>query len=58
MELQSYMGLRVHVELTNKFYYTGLVISADEDSLTIRDKFNKLVSIKISSIFSIKEISQ
>ena len=55
MDLSIYIGKRVHIILGNQFTYIGLVISADSDSLTIRDKNNSLVQLKESSIDLIKE---
>lgn len=56
MELRSYINSYVHVELNNGFYYTGKVISADDDFLEILDKFGKKVSVAKSSIMSLKEV--
>jgi ribosome maturation factor RimP len=56
MDLVSYQGLKVHVVLIDKFFYIGKVLEADEDSLTLLDKNNRRVSVKKSSIASIKEV--
>lgn len=59
MNLVIYLGKRVHVVLLDKnYYYIGQVIGADSDSLTIRDKLGKLVSISKLNIASIKEVQQ
>jgi len=57
MDLLSYVGKRVKVELTNNFLYEGSVLNADSDSLTIRDKFGKIVSFSLKSILFIREVS-
>lgn len=57
MKLLSYIGKYVHVTLTlNGFYYKGLVLSADEDSLTLKDKVGKVVTLRVNSIETIREV--
>ena len=57
MDLVSYLGCKVYITLnTNSFYYTGLVVEADEDSITIKDKTNRLVSLSKNSIATIREV--
>ncbi len=56
MNLISYLDRRVHVVLTNDFYYVGLVLDADESSLTLKDKNGNLVSLKKEVITSIVEV--
>ncbi len=51
-----YLEKKVKIDLTNGFFYEGIVIGYDEDSLTIRDRNNKIVSIKITSISFIREV--
>ena len=57
MELINYVGLKVKIILNNNYYYIGEVLSADENSLDIRDIKNKLVSVSKNSILSIQEVS-
>ena len=56
MELKEYVNKKVKVELTNGYYYEGLVLSSGEDYIKIRDKFDKLVLIRINFIGSIVEV--
>jgi len=56
MDLVSYLGCRVFITLTNGFYYEGIVLEADETSLTLRDKTGKRVSLTKDSISTIREV--
>ncbi len=58
MNLVTYLNLRVHIVLTNEFYYIGKVIEADEHSLTIIDKRGLKVTLKKEIIASIVELGQ
>jgi hypothetical protein len=58
MDLTNYTGLKVKIILNNKYYYVGKVISADIDSLDLRDFKGQLVSIKKTAIESIQEVAQ
>ncbi len=53
-----YLEKRVKVDLTNGFFYEGIVIGYDSDSLTLRDRNNKIVSISINSISFIREVGE
>lgn len=57
MDLINYIGLRVKIILNNNYYYVGEVLSADEDSLDMRDMKGKLVSVSKNSILTIQEVS-
>jgi len=57
MELINYIGLKVKIILNNNYYYVGEVLSADENSLDLRDIKNKLVSVSKNSILSIQEVA-
>ena len=57
MELIIYLGKRVYLTISNGYYYTGLVCSADEDSLTILDKNQKRVTLRKDQIETIREVS-
>ncbi len=57
MDLSSYLNKRVQIILSNGYTYIGLVIEADQNSLTIIDKNNSKVSLKEVSIDLIKEVS-
>ena len=56
MDLLNYIGKRVKIELKNNFLYEGDVLTADEDSLTIKDKFGKIVCFSLDSILFIREV--
>ena len=45
MELKKYISKKVKVDLKNGFYYEGFVQSADDNSISIKDKFGKDVDI-------------
>lgn len=56
MDLSKYgAGSKVRVDLTNGFYYRGLVISSRRDSITIIDKKGKLVTLSEDSILFLRE---
>lgn len=57
MDLISYIGFKVKIVLVNNYYYVGFVISADENSLDLRDVKGQLVSLKKESILTIQEVS-
>lgn len=56
MELSMYVGLVVRIDLTNGFYYEGVVKSVDDNSLMLLDKHGKLVTISEKSISFIREV--
>jgi hypothetical protein len=58
MDLVNYLGLKVHITLVNEYYYSGVVIEADELSLTLIDKRGKKVSLSKNSIATIRELSK
>jgi len=51
-----YVGKRVKVDLLNGFFYEGFVLSSDDNSIELKDKNGKLVSIKEKTISFIREI--
>ena len=56
MDLSKYIGKRVRVDLTNSFFYEGVVLNADDSSLELRDRNNHLVTLSINSILYIREV--
>jgi len=56
MELEKYVNKRVKVDLSNGFYYEGVVLSCDDNSICIKDKFGKTVDISSNIIIFIKEV--
>jgi small nuclear ribonucleoprotein (snRNP)-like protein len=57
MELSKYVGKKIRVDLSNGYYYEGVVKSADDNSITILDRNNKVVEIKESIIAFIREVA-
>lgn len=56
MDLTIWLNKYVEIDLSNStFYYKGLVLNADSNSITIRDLKGKIVQLKEMSIASIKE---
>jgi RNase P/RNase MRP subunit p29 len=58
MNLINYTGLRVKIILTNNYYYVGDVISADENTLDLRDIKGNLVSVSKIAIQTIQEVKK
>jgi len=58
MELKEYVNKRVKVELVNGYYYEGLVLSSGEDYIKLRDKYDKLVFIRLDSVISIVGVGE
>ena len=58
MDVSKYLEKYVKVDLTNGFYYEGLVIGIDSNSISIKDKTDKFVDISIDSISFIREIEE
>ncbi len=56
MDFSTYLNKQVQIVLNKGFTYVGLVISFDENSVTIIDKTNSKVCLKESSIEFIKEV--
>jgi len=56
MDLVSYLHSKVYITLSNGFYYEGIVLSADEGSLTLKDKTGRRVSLTKDSISTIREV--
>ena len=58
MELSKYVGKRIRIDLTNGYFYEGICKSADDNSLTILDRNNKVVEIKEIAISFIREVGE
>lgn len=56
MDLVIYLDKKVHITLENGYYYYGKVLDADENSLTLRDKTGKIVSLRKEIIVTIREV--
>ena len=57
MEVSEYINKKVKVDLNNGQYFSGLVLSAGEDYIKIRDKNDSLVFINLQNVISIREVS-
>jgi RNase P/RNase MRP subunit p29 len=57
MDLVSYVGLKVKILLRNNYYYVGVVINADKDSLDLKDIKGQNVSLSKDTILTIQEVS-
>jgi small nuclear ribonucleoprotein (snRNP)-like protein len=55
MNLSKYISCIVRIDLLNGHYYQGKVISVDNDSLALVDKFGKNVTIRNETISYIRE---
>lgn len=58
MELSKYVGKKIRVDLTNDYFYEGVCKSADDNSLTLLDRNNKVVEIKEIAISFIREVGE
>ena len=58
MEVNEYLNKKVKVGLINGYYYEGLVLSAGEDYIKLRDKFDKLVFVNLKNVISIVEVGE
>ena len=58
MDLVKYVGLKVKILLSNEYYYVGVVLSADENSLDLKDIKGNLVSLSRDSILTIQEVRE
>jgi hypothetical protein len=56
--MDEYIGKEVKIDLDNKMYYRGKVLSAGIDYISIRDINDKLVYINLKNVISIKEVSK
>ncbi len=56
MDLFTYLDKKVYINLVNGFYYTGLVVDATENDITIIDKLGKHVSLSRDAILSMREL--
>lgn len=54
--MDEYKGKEVKIDLDNKMYYRGIVLSTGTDYISIRDINGKLVYINLKNVVSIKEV--
>ena len=57
-DINTLIGKHIIVILSNQMRYTGKVISSDDTSISIVDKFDKSVYIVVSQVCSIEEEMQ
>lgn len=57
MNLTNYINKNIQAVMTNGFTYVGLVIDADEDSITLIDKTGSKVCLRERAINFLKEVS-
>lgn len=53
--LKNYVNSKVKIILSNQMHYNGLVLSAGEEYIKIRDLYDKEVIISIKHICSIQK---
>ena len=63
MDLSVWIKKQVKIDIYKKyddsnFYFKGVVLSVDEDFLTLQDFRARLVTLSIKDIKSIREVSQ
>jgi small nuclear ribonucleoprotein (snRNP)-like protein len=58
MQLSKYVNKRIRIDLTHGYFYEGKVQSADDNSITILDRNNKVVEIKEIAISFIREVGE
>jgi len=58
MELSKYIGKYVRIDLTNRYFYEGIVLNADDNSIELKDRKGNLVSIKEEAISFIREVDK
>ena len=58
MDFKIYEGKRVKIVLLNNYIYQGLVLSAGEDWIRMRDKYDELKLISTKSIATLEELKR
>jgi len=56
MDFVSYINSKVHITLSDSFYYIGLIIDADEHGIRLIDKTGKKVFVSNESVATIREV--
>ncbi len=54
-EAERFIGKKIRLILTNQYHFTGIVLDCNEETLSLKDKFGKNVSIKLSEIIIFEE---
>lgn len=55
-EAELYAGKKIKIILRNNFHYNGIIISISNDTLTIKDKFQNNVSLRLGDIMIFEEV--
>ena len=58
MELSKYVKRYVKIDLTNGFFYEGLVTDAGDDFIELKDRNGHIVTIANNTIAFIREVGQ
>lgn len=58
MDFSVYLSKCVKVDVSSGYYYSGKIVDVDERFLSMIDKNNRSVTIAISDILNIREISK
>jgi len=59
MDFSVYLNKKVKIDIyKSDYYFIGLVLSADNEFLTLEDKLGRLVTISIQDIKNIREMTQ
>lgn len=56
MDFSVYKNKIIKADISNGYYYSGLVLSVDSEFLTIEDLKGMLVTLSIKDIKNIREI--
>ena len=55
-EVLNYINKKVRMILVNNFRYTGIVVSCDDKTLNLQDKYKKNIFIQLESIMLFEEV--
>lgn len=59
MDLGIYVvGMKVRVELINSFFYEGVIVFSDDNSLSLKDRNGNLITLRHESILYIREVKK
>jgi hypothetical protein len=56
MDFCVYLNRRVKIDVSKGYYYFGLVLSVDDEYLTLEDKNGRLVTLSIKDIVNVREV--
>lgn len=58
MDFSEFVGKFVKIEVLYDNYYMGLVLEADENSITIKDKRGSRVTLKEQFVLAVREVDE